>query len=163
MKVNTPYTFSTIGQDSHKFEPQESQKPLMLGGIKISGCVGLMGNSDADVVLHAITNAISGATGVNILGKIADDLCKSGITDSRAYLTKALEFLGEKKIVHVSITLEGKRPKMFEHISMVRSSIASLLGINEDSVGFTATTGEELTSCGRGEGLSVFAILTLMN
>ncbi len=54
-----------------------------------------MGNSDADVVLHSITNAVSGVRGVNILGKIADDLCKNhGITDSKVYLEKALETLG---------------------------------------------------------------------
>lgn len=81
---------TAIGQDSHGFEPEGSTKPLLLGGVHIRNCQGLMGNSDADVVLHSITNAVSGISGVNILGKIADDLCKNhGITDSKVYLRKS--------------------------------------------------------------------------
>lgn len=76
-----------IGQDSHRFCEEENGKKLILGGVPIDGCPGLSGNSDADVILHALTNAISGITCVNILGKVADDLClKEGITDSSVYL-----------------------------------------------------------------------------
>ena len=64
-----------IGQDSHRFSDAEENKKLVLGGIFIENCPGLKGNSDADVVLHAITNAISGISCVNILGKRADELC----------------------------------------------------------------------------------------
>ena len=63
-----------IGQDSHRFDIENKNKPLILGGVIFPHETPLQGNSDADVVLHAITNAISGITGVNILGKIADDL-----------------------------------------------------------------------------------------
>ena len=66
---------SAIGQDSHRFEPIGSAKPLILGGVQVNGFRGLAGNSDADVILHAITNGISGISGVNILGTISDDLC----------------------------------------------------------------------------------------
>jgi 2-C-methyl-D-erythritol 2,4-cyclodiphosphate synthase len=153
---------TAIGQDSHRFESEDSNKPLIMGGIVIEGCVGLAGNSDADVVLHAITNAISGISCINILGKISDDMClKEGIKDSKAYLMKAIETLVLYQIVHVSISIEARRPHLAASIPSMRSSIASLLGLNTDHVGITATTGEGLTSFGRGEGIQVFALITV--
>ena len=77
-----------IGQDSHRFEEKPSGKPLVLGGLIIPRHKALDGNSDADVVLHALTNAISSVTGVNILGKIADDMCKSVLRTARLTLRK---------------------------------------------------------------------------
>jgi 2-C-methyl-D-erythritol 2,4-cyclodiphosphate synthase len=152
---------SAIGQDSHRFEPEGSNKHLIIGGSFIPECVGLAGNSDADVVLHAITNAISGLHGVPVLGKTADDLCiKGGIRDSRVYLAKALELLTDYKLVHVSITVEAKRPRLAEHLHAIRESIAGLLSIPFAHVALTATSGEGLTAFGRGEGIQVFAIVT---
>jgi 2-C-methyl-D-erythritol 2,4-cyclodiphosphate synthase len=152
---------TAIGQDSHAFEPQGSAKPLMLGGVRVPGCPGLAGNSDADVVLHALTNAVSGISGVNILGAVSDGMClKQGVTDSREYLKKALATLGDYRIMHVSISLEGKRPVMAPHIAAIKQSIAALIGIRASEVGFTATSGEGLTAFGKGEGLQAFAIVT---
>ena len=156
MKIRTG-----LGQDSHRFEPEGSMKPLVLGGYTIPDHVGLNGNSDADVILHCITNAISGITGVNILGKISDDLClKEGITDSRVYLAKALEYLGGWKVSHMSMSIEAKTPKLSSHIDAIKASVAALLGLDPSDVGCTATTGEGLTAFGRGEGMQVFAIVT---
>lgn len=153
-----------IGQDSHRFNEDKCNKKLMLGGIAIEGCPALSGNSDADVVLHALTNAISGISCVNILGKIADDMClKEGITDSRAYLKKALETLDSQKIVHVSLSIEALRPKLAPYIESMRQSIGSLLGISPASVGLTATTGEGLTEFGKGNGIFCTAILTVQD
>lgn len=121
-----------------------------------------MGNSDADVVLHALTNAISGISCVNILGKIADDLCfKEGITDSRVFLKKALDTLKDHKIIHVSLSIEAMRPKLAPYIDSMRESIASLLGIGSRSIGITATTGEGLTEFGQGKGIFCTVILTV--
>ena len=80
----------SIGQDSHAFS-EEWEKPLILGGILFEDMPGLRANSDGDVVLHAITNAISGITCYNVLGEPADRLCRSGETNSAAYLNLALE------------------------------------------------------------------------
>ncbi len=152
---------TAIGQDSHRFDSEDSQKKLMLGGIAIPGYPGLQGNSDADVILHAVTNAVSGITGVSILGAVSDKLClEQGVTDSKVYLEKALEHLGGYRIAHVSMTLEGKRPKMAPHTSSIRESVAGLLSLSVENVCITATTGEGLTAFGRGEGISVFAIVT---
>lgn len=152
---------SAIGQDSHRFEPEGSKKALILGGVHIPDARGLDGNSDADVVLHALTNAISGLSGVNILGRVSDDLCvRQGITDSRAYLAKALETLKEYRIVHVSISIEAKKPHLSEHIPAMRESIASLVSLTPAHVGITATTGEGLTGFGRGEGIQALVIVS---
>jgi 2-C-methyl-D-erythritol 2,4-cyclodiphosphate synthase len=152
---------SAIGQDSHRFEERNSKKPLMLGGVRIKGCPGLAGNSDADVVLHALTNAVSGMSGVNILGKMSDGMClKQGIKDSRAYLKKALETLGDYRLVHVSVAIEAKRPKLETHIPAIRRSLAKLCGCAASDIGITATTGEGLTAFGRGEGIQAFVMVS---
>jgi 2C-methyl-D-erythritol 2,4-cyclodiphosphate synthase len=150
-----------IGQDSHRFEPEDSEKKLVLGGVVIEGCPGLEGNSDADVVLHALTNAVSGITCVNILGSEADRMCRQGITDSRAYLMAALSHMKKgSRILHVSISIEALRPKLAPHIEMMRASIAELMGTGRESVGITATTGEGLTEFGKGSGIFCTAIVT---
>lgn len=152
-----------IGQDSHKFESSPSIKPLLLGGIVIPGAPGLSGNSDADVVLHALTNAISGVSCVNILGKISDTLCLvDGIADSSVYLKKALETLKDFQISHISVSIECKKPKLEKFIEDIRTSLSKLLSVGPSDVGITATSGEGLTAYGRGEGIQVFAIVTAL-
>lgn len=150
---------TAIGQDSHRFA--EEEKPLILGGILIKGEPGLAANSDGDVLMHALTNAVSGITGVNILGTIADDLClNKGIKDSAKYLKEALKYLAGWQIVHCSLSVEAARPKMQPHIAVIKQNLATLLDISEEDMGLTATSGEGLTAFGRGEGIQVFCILT---
>ncbi len=150
----------SIGQDSHRFDPDNKDKKLILGGVPFEGAP-LLGNSDADVVLHALTNAISGITCVNILGEPADKLClQQGITDSRIYLAEALKHL-KGTIHHVSFSIECRTPKISPKIRELRKSIAGLLDIEETNVGITATTGEGLTDFGRGLGIQCFCILTV--
>ena len=155
---------STIGQDSHRFVEETfdpSVNGLMLGGYKAPFDRQFQANSDGDVILHAITNAISGLTGVNILGGAADKIClEQGIKDSRVYLEETIKYLGDASITHVSMTIECLRPKLKEHIPSIKESVASLLGISASHVGITATTGEGLTGFGRGEGIQVFVIMT---
>ena len=144
---------STIGQDSHRFGELCDGTFIRLGGI--------VANSDGDVVLHAITNAVSGFTGINILGGEADKIClEDGIKDSSVYLKKALEYMTDGKILHCSVTIECLCPKLMPYIPQMKESIGNLLGIPASSVGITATTGEGLTGFGRGEGIQVFAILS---
>ena len=100
-----------IGQDSHRIDYKNTEKKLILGGIEFENEFSLQANSDGDVILHAITNAISGITCVNILGDKADQMCKNGILDSEEYLKEALKYLKEK-IVHISISIECKTPKI---------------------------------------------------
>lgn len=151
-----------IGQDSHRFEPDGSDKKLILGGVVIEGCPGLSGNSDADVVLHALTNAVSGITCVNILGEEADRMCRQGVTDSRAYLKAAMGRMEKgSRILHVSISIEALRPRLSPHIERIRTSLAELLWIDRGSIGITATTGEGLSEFGKGTGIFCTVILTM--
>lgn len=149
-----------IGQDSHRFEENNTHKVCILGGVKFEEVPGLQANSDGDVVLHAITNAISGITGKNVLGKIADEMCQKGITDSKEYVKEALTYLSER-IVHLSISIEAARPKISPKIEEMKVSIAQLLQIHPECIGITATTGEALTECGKGNGISVLVCLSV--
>jgi 2-C-methyl-D-erythritol 2,4-cyclodiphosphate synthase len=154
---------TALGQDSHRFEKKTGDKKLVLGGVIIRGCPGLVGNSDADVVLHALTNAISGISGVNILGARSDFLCLTkGAIDSTLYIKEALETLGEYGITHISISIEAFRPKLACHIPSMKKSIAKICGVSDSDVGITATSGEQLTAFGKGEGIQVFAIVTAL-
>ena len=101
-----------LGLDSHRFVEGASDRPLVLGGLIFEDAPALAGNSDADVILHALTDAISGVTGRTVIGAVADAMCREGITDSRAYLKVALADLGAWQLSHVSIALECQRPKI---------------------------------------------------
>jgi len=149
-----------IGQDSHVFE-EAPGKPLILAGIKLDHPIGLKGNSDADVVLHSITNAISSITGINILGSVADQLCRQGVTDSSSYLKLALDDLRDWKISHIAIAIECLKPRISPQIESMKNSIAKLCHINQADVGITATTGEGLTAFGKGEGIQAITIVTV--
>ena len=151
----------SIGQDSHRFVEEGDSKELVLGGIVIPNERGLAGNSDADVILHAITNAISGITTVNILGAKADEIClDKGIADSKVYLQKALEYLEGYTITHLSLSIEALNPKLAPHSENIRKSIAALMDLPLTAVAMTATTGEGLTDFGRGDGMQCFVIAT---
>ena len=150
-----------IGQDSHRFLPQESTEHCIIGGLMFNDVPGFKANSDGDVVFHAICNAISSLTGVLILGGIADDLClKDGIMDSEVFLQEALKTLGKQKISHVAITLEGKRPHFKMRIPEMRENIARVMQLGVSQVGITATSGEGLTDFGCGDGVQCFVIVT---
>ncbi|NGX46043.1 MAG: 2-C-methyl-D-erythritol 2,4-cyclodiphosphate synthase [Chlamydiae bacterium] len=150
-----------IGQDSHRFVASGSTKPCVVGGIIFPDSPGLSADSDGDVVLHALCNAITSVTGVPILGGLAIDLChKDGITDSCVYVEKALETLATQKIEHVAFTIEGKRPKFQPRIEEMRQKVASLLQLDLSQVGITATSGDGLTDFGCGDGLQCFCSLT---
>jgi len=149
-----------IGHDSHAYY-QHLGKPLLLGGVKIIGSQPLKSNSDGDVVLHALTNAISGLTGVNILGAIADNMCiNQGIIDSSEYVKEALKYMGKSSITHVSFSIECLTPQLEPYIHDIRLKIANLLALDISCIGFTATTGEELTMFGRGKGILCTCIIT---
>lgn len=153
----------SIGQDSHRFAERATDKKCVLGGVIFEASPAFSANSDGDVVLHAITNAVSGITCRNILGGVADAMCAAGITDSRRYLEVACGDLARKGFVpvHLSISIEGKRPHISPKIEQMRESIGRLMGLAPDCVGITATTGEGLTDFGRGLGVSVFCVLTV--
>ena len=149
-----------IGQDSHRFETQPSGKPLILAGVVFEGETPLEANSDGDVILHAVTRAISGITTIDVLGPKTKAFLKQGVTDSKVYLAEALKDL-EGTVSHLSISIECKKPRITPRIPEMRASLAKLLNTEERNIGITATSGENLTDVGRGLGISVFAVITV--
>ena len=155
-------TISGLGQSSHRFLQPGSSKPCVIAGVIFDHCPGFQSKSDGDVVFHALCNAISSLTGVQVLGTIARDLClKEGITDSVIYLQKALIALVGKEILHVAISLEAKRPHFQEHIPSMVQNIASILMIPSSQVGITAISGDGLTDVSCGDGVSCTALLSV--
>lgn len=153
-----------IGQDSHPFEKVES-KPLILGGIKISNNGGLQSNSDGDVIIHSLCNALSSAVGGDSIGTWADDMClKQGIKDSNKYLEYILNIVKSRNylIENISISVEAKKPHLgLNEITKIKEKLAMLLNINLNQVGITFTSGEDLTAFGRGEAIQAFSIVSL--
>jgi 2-C-methyl-D-erythritol 2,4-cyclodiphosphate synthase len=150
-----------IGQDSHRFLPDGAEKKCIIAGLVFEDAPGMDADSDGDVVFHAICNAITSLTHVPILGRIAIDLChKQGITDSRVYLEKALATLGGQKIEHIALTIEGNRPKFQKRSEEIRQNVAEVVKLKLDQVGITFTSGDGLTSFGKGEGLMCYAVVT---
>lgn len=149
-----------IGQDSHRIDYNNTEKKLILAGVEFEENFSMLANSDGDVVMHAVTNAVSGITCKNILGKVADDMCKSGIIDSEEYLKEALKYL-DSKIIHLSISIECKVPKISPKIEEMRKNLSRILNIGENCIGITATSGEGLTEAGKGNGISVFTCITV--
>lgn len=150
-----------FGHDSHKFS--EKRKALFLGGLKISISGGLAANSDGDVILHALTNALSSALGGGSISTFADEMCRCGEKDSQKYLAFVLAKMKPKgfTIENLAISIEGKKPKLEKHFPKIRKKLASILKIDSSKIGIVATTGEGLTAFGRGEGLQVFAVVLL--
>ena len=149
-----------LGQDSHAFE--NNHKALLLAGVDCKHTQGLRANSDGDVVLHALTNAVSSITGVNILGEKADNLCQQGITDSREYLKLALQDLNAWQVQHIAISIECLTPKISPFMADMKKNIAQLFDISTDDIGITATTGEGLSAFGKGEGIQVLCIMSVI-
>ncbi len=153
-----------FGTDSHPFD-LTAHKPLVLGGVRIADSCGLKANSDGDVILHALFNALSQACGGRSIGYYADPLLEQGIRDSREYLKVPLDMVSGigYRIQNIGIMVEAARPLIpSETIERIRNSIARLVGIGEGDVGLTFTSGEGLTSFGRGEGILAQAIVSLI-
>ena len=153
-----------FGSDSHRFE-EIGKKPLILGCVKLMNSGGLKANSDGDVILHALFNAISQACGGESLGYYADPLCRKGITDSKEYVKIALKMVAEigYKINNIGIMVEAKSPHVsIKNIVKMKRSIADLVAVSEKEIGITFTSGEELTSFGRGEGILAQVVVSLV-
>jgi 2-C-methyl-D-erythritol 2,4-cyclodiphosphate synthase len=146
------------GFDVHAFA--ENRK-LVIGGVEISYERGLAGHSDADVLLHAICDALLGAAGLGDIGRHFPDTdaAFAGI-DSRILLRRVVEQLRERnwRVGNVDATIIAQAPKMAPHIARMTAHIADDLGIALDRVNVKATTTEKLGFAGRGEGIAVEAV-----
>ena len=150
-----------IGQDSHGFS--EKKKKLMIGGYEIPNENGLEADSDGDIVLHSLFNAISSAIGERSLGHFANPMFKKGIVDSKEYINVILVKLNEKgmKINNISISIEAAKPKLEPHSDKIKESLSTILKLDKEKIGLTFTTGDKLTSFGLGKGMQCFAVVSL--
>jgi len=151
-----------IGYDIHRF--QEGRR-LLLGGVEIAGEEGLGGHSDADVLLHAIMDALLGAAGLSDIGHFfpPDDPTFAG-ADSRELLARTMQMIGPLgyAVENVDATVIAERPRLAPHIKAMRQRIAETLEIDESRVSVKATTNEGLGDIGRGEGIATLAVALLV-
>ena len=151
-----------FGQDSHRFSDDPHRK-LILGGVVVPDEAGLEGNSDADVVLHALCRALEQAIGRDSFSQYADEMSGRGINDSREYLKVAKAHVEQAgcRVINIGLTIEALRPKIEPLSRTMKNTIAGILEIAEDAIGINATSGEKMTPFGRGEGIQAFAIVNL--
>jgi len=150
-----------FGYDSHRFS---AGRTLMLGGIEIPCEVGLLGHSDADVLLHAIGDALIGALGEGDLGRHFPDSDVSLKDISSKTLLVTIRGMMEKKgyrINNIDSTIVIEKPRLAPYIGDMVHSIALLFEISDDAVNVKATTNEGMGFTGRGEGAAAFAVVTI--
>ena len=148
-----------LGQDSHAFL-KSGKKRLILGGVTVSESGGLSGNSDTDVILHSLCNALSSAIGGDSLSTWSDKMCQEGIKESKKYVEYIFKEVKQKKykVENVSICIEAKKPRLnLKIINKIKESVANLLEVKTEQVGITFTSGEELTAFGQGKGIQSIA------
>ena len=136
-------------------------RELCMGGIKIEHILGLLGHSDADVLIHAICDALLGAANMRDIGyHFPDTAAETDGIDSKVLLAKTVGLIAAKgyAVGNVDATICAERPKMNPHIPAMKRVLASLMGVDEDSVSIKATTTERLGYTGREEGISAYAV-----
>ena len=149
------------GYDVHKLV--EGRK-LILGGVEIPHALGLLGHSDADVLLHAVSDALLGAAGLGDIGvHFPDTDPQYKGADSRVLLQIVGQKVAEKgyRISNIDVTMIAQKPKLKPHIPQMKQNIADTLGLESDRVNVKATTEEHLGFTGREEGLSCHAVCLL--
>jgi 2-C-methyl-D-erythritol 2,4-cyclodiphosphate synthase len=135
---------------------------LVIGGVTIPHDKGLAGHSDADVLLHAVCDALLGAAGLGDIGRhFPDSDSRYAGADSRALLREVKKKLGAVRIVNVDATILAQAPRMAPHIPQMVANIASDLGIEPGAVNVKATTTEALGFVGRGEGIAAQAVVLI--
>ncbi len=149
------------GHDTHRLV---EGRPLMLGGVRIEHSRGLMGHSDADVVLHAVTDALLGAAGLGDIGDAypdSDPQFKN--CDSSRFVTETVKKLnrGGWRIVNLDLTIFAQEPKLTPVKSAIRDNVARLLGVPAANVNVKAKTGEHVGHIGRGEAIGCHAIVLI--
>lgn len=153
--------FIGFGYDVHKFK---KTRKLFLGGVKISDINGLDGHSDADVLVHALMDALLGASGQNDIGHFfpTNDGRYKDIS-SIELLKIVVKTLKKKKlkIVNTDMTIVAEKPKIYPYIEKMKEVLAKNLGIKKQYISIKATTNEKMGFIGRGEGICAMAVVSL--
>ena len=147
-----------MGYDVHRLV---EGRDLWLGGIKIEHKLGLLGHSDADVLIHAISDALLGAANLRDIGYHFPDTSDATLNmDSKIILSKTVELLREHgyEVGNIDATVCAERPKLNPHIPQMQQTLAEVMGTDVDCVSIKATTTEHLGFTGREEGISAYAV-----
>ena len=158
-----------VGLDSHRIKLKrqtsnaKADRNLILGGVEISKDYYALADSDGDVIIHSLCNALSTAIGGGSLDTWAGKMFRAGVTDSREFLKHIWIKVKNKgfKISNVAIMLEGSRPKMESYRKKIQQNLADLLETSSENIGVAFTTGQDLTAFGKGEGIQVFSTVLL--
>ncbi|MBC8367094.1 2-C-methyl-D-erythritol 2,4-cyclodiphosphate synthase [bacterium] len=154
-------TRTGIGYDSHRFA---EGRPLILGGVTIPGSRGLAGHSDADVLAHAIVDALLGAAALGDIGRHFSDKDEAWKNaPGSLFIERSLDLLSKRgmKPVHIDSTLIAETPQLAPHIDAIRANLAGFLKLPLDSVSVKATSNEGMGALGRGEGMAAMAVATI--
>lgn len=147
-----------FGYDVHQLV---KGRELWLGGIKIDHTLGLLGHSDADVLLHAICDALLGAANMRDIGfHFPDTAAETDGIDSKILLKKTIDLIATKgyKVGNIDATICAEKPKINPHVPQMRETIANIINTDIDNVSIKATTTEKLGFTGRQEGISAYAV-----
>jgi len=158
MKIRTGF-----GYDVHPFV---AGRELWLGGIQIEHEKGLKGHSDADVLIHAICDALLGAANLRDIGyHFPDTDGEYKNIDSKILLAKTMELIRAKnyELSNIDVTVCAERPKLNPHIPQMKSCLASVMQVDEEAISIKATTSEKMGFVGREEGIAVFATALIIN
>ena len=156
MKIRTG-----LGYDVHRLV---EGRDLWLGGIKIPHTLGLLGHSDADVLIHAICDALLGAANMRDIGYHFPDTSADTLDiDSKILLKKTVDLIATKgyKIGNIDATICAERPKINPHVPDMKACLAQVMGIDEDDISIKAPTTERLGFTGREEGISAYAVVLI--
>ena len=152
-----------FGYDVHRLV---EGRELWLGGIKIDHSLGLLGHSDADVLIHAICDALLGAANMRDIGYHFPDTSNETLNmDSKIILKKTIELIQSKGYAfgNLDATVCAERPKINPHVPAIKKCLAEIIGTDEDNISIKATTTERLGFTGREEGISAYAVVLLNN
>ena len=147
-----------MGYDVHRIV---EGRPLWLGGIQIEWDKGLLGHSDADVLIHAICDALLGAANMRDIGYHFPDTSADTLNmDSKVILRKTIDLIATKgyKVGNIDATVCAEQPKINPHVPTIRTCLAKVIGCDEDQISIKATTTERLGFTGRQEGMSAYAV-----
>ena len=150
-----------MGFDVHRLVPD---RELWLGGIRIGHTMGLLGHSDADVLIHAICDALLGAANMRDIGyHFPDTSAETLNVDSKILLAKTIDLIASRgyRVGNVDATVCAERPKINPHVPAMKACLAHVMGIDEDDVSIKATTTERLGFTGREEGISAYAVVLI--
>lgn len=151
-----------FGYDVHKLV---EGRDLWLGGIKIEHSVGLLGHSDADVLIHAICDALLGAANMRDIGYHFPDTADETLNiDSKILLRKTIDLIAGKGYVlgNVDATICAERPKINPHIPAMKECMAEIMNTDPDNISIKATTSEKMGFVGREEGMAAYATVLIM-